>query len=63
MIGGEDATKLGPGGRLANALFPIHSAAIGGVVWRTVACITGLLPSFLLVTGFLFWRARRRRKP
>ena len=62
VIGGEDATKLGPGGRLANALFPIHSAAVGGIVWRTLACITGLLPSFLLVTGFLFWRARQRRK-
>jgi hypothetical protein len=21
----------------------------------------GLMPSFMLVTGFLFWRARRRR--
>ncbi|QDE41349.1 PepSY domain-containing protein [Luteibacter pinisoli] len=63
VVGGEDATKLGPGGRLANALFPIHSAAVGGLVWRTVACITGLLPMFLLVTGFLFWRARRRRRP
>ncbi|SEW28851.1 PepSY-associated TM helix domain-containing protein [Luteibacter sp. 329MFSha] len=62
VIGGDDATKLGPGGRLANALFPIHSAAIGGLTWRVVACITGLLPMFLLVTGFLFWRARRRHK-
>lgn len=61
VLGGDDATKLGPGGRLANALFPIHSAAVGGLPWRVVACITGLLPMFLLVTGFLFWRARRRR--
>jgi len=61
VIGGDDATKLGPGGRLANALFPIHSAAVGGMTWRVVACITGALPLFLLVTGFLFWRARRRR--
>ncbi|KJV35177.1 PepSY-associated TM helix domain-containing protein [Luteibacter yeojuensis] len=62
VIGGEDATKLGTGGRLANALFPIHSAAVGGITWRVVACITGLLPMFLLVTGFLFWRARTRRR-
>jgi len=61
VIGGVDATKLGTGGRLSDALFPIHSAAVGGVAWRVVACFTGLLPSFLLVTGFLFWRARRRR--
>lgn len=61
VLGGDDATKLGPGGRLANALFPIHSAAVGGLLWRVVACFTGLLPMFLLVTGFLFWRARQRR--
>lgn len=61
VLGGVDATKLGTGGRLADALFPIHSAAVGGIAWRIVATVTGLLPSFLLVTGFLFWRARRRR--
>jgi len=61
VIGGDDATKLGPGGRLANALFPIHSAAVGGLTWRIVASVTGLLPGFLLVTGFFFWRARKRR--
>jgi len=62
VIGGDDATKLGPGGRIANALFPIHSAAVGGLAWRIAACITGVLPAFLLVTGFLFWRARTRRR-
>jgi uncharacterized iron-regulated membrane protein len=61
VLGGDDATTLGAGGRLANALFPIHSAAVGGLPWRVVACVTGLLPMFLLVTGFLFWRARKRR--
>lgn len=61
VIGGEDATKLGTGGRLANSLFPIHSAAVGGPVWHTLAVLGGLMPSFMLVTGFLFWRARRRR--
>jgi uncharacterized iron-regulated membrane protein len=62
VLGGDDATKLGPGGRLANALFPIHSAAVGGMPWRVVACTTGTLPMFLMVTGFLFWRARKRRR-
>jgi uncharacterized iron-regulated membrane protein len=61
VIGGDDATKLGTGGRLANSLFPIHSAAVGGPVWHTLAVLGGLMPSFMLVTGFLFWRARRRR--
>ena len=61
VIGGEDATRLGTGGRLANSLFPIHSAAVGGPVWHTLAVVGGLMPTFMLVTGFLFWRARRRR--
>ncbi|ULU23652.1 PepSY-associated TM helix domain-containing protein [Dyella terrae] len=61
VLGGEDATRLGPGARLANALFPIHSAAVGGGIWRALLAIGAALPTFMLVTGFLFWRARRRR--
>ncbi len=61
VVGGDDATRLGTGARLANALFPIHSGAVGGMTWRVVACVTGVLPMGLLVTGFLFWRARKRR--
>jgi len=61
VLGGEDATRLGQGGRLANALFPIHSGAVGGGLWRTLLVIGAMLPSFMLVTGWLFWRARRRR--
>lgn len=61
VVGGEDATQLGPGARLANALFPIHSAVVGGGVWRSLLAIGALLPTFMLTTGLLFWRARRRR--
>jgi uncharacterized iron-regulated membrane protein len=61
VVGGDDATTLGTGSRLANALFPIHSAAVGGLTWRIVASIGGLLPTFLLVTGVLFWRRRLKR--
>jgi uncharacterized iron-regulated membrane protein len=61
LLGGDDATTLGTGSRLANALFPIHSAAVGGLTWRIVACVGGLLPTFLLVTGVLFWRRRLKR--
>jgi uncharacterized iron-regulated membrane protein len=61
VLGGEDATRLGRGGRLANALFPIHSGAVGGGVWRTLLAVGAALPSVMLVTGLLFWRARRRR--
>jgi uncharacterized iron-regulated membrane protein len=60
VLGGEDATRLGSGARLANALFPIHSAAVGGGIWRALLAVGAMLPAFMLVTGFLFWRARRR---
>lgn len=63
VLGGEDATRLGPGARFANALFPIHSAAVGGGIWRSLLAISALLPAFMLITGLLFWRARHRRKP
>ncbi|WP_430389910.1 PepSY-associated TM helix domain-containing protein [Dyella sp. 20L07] len=62
VLGGEDATRLGPGARLANALFPIHSAAVGGGIWRALLAVGALLPAFMLITGFLFWRARQRPK-
>jgi uncharacterized iron-regulated membrane protein len=61
VVGGEDATRLGQGSRLNNGLFPIHSAAVGGWLWHGLAAFTGLLPSFLLVTGILFWWRRRHR--
>jgi uncharacterized iron-regulated membrane protein len=61
VVGGEDARRLGRGGRLANALFPIHSATVGGVVWHALVVTGGLLPGFLLVTGVLFWWRRRHR--
>jgi uncharacterized iron-regulated membrane protein len=29
---------------------------------RLLVLLSGLLPPFFLVTGFLFWRARTRRR-
>jgi uncharacterized iron-regulated membrane protein len=63
VVASDDARNAGQGGRINNALYPIHTAAVGGMAWRIVATMTGLMPSFLLITGFLFWRARRRRPP
>lgn len=63
VVASDDARNAGQGTRINNALYPIHTAAVGGMAWRIVATLTGLMPSFLLVTGFLFWRARRRRPP
>ena len=57
----HDATADRPGARLSNAIYPLHVAAVGGFAMKIALAFTGLLPTFLLVTGFLFWRRRTRR--
>lgn len=53
------------GSRAADAIYPLHIGVAGGLPLRILTFIAGLLPAFLLVTGFLFWRRRRtaRRRP
>lgn len=57
----HDATADRPGARISNAIYPLHVAAVGGLGMKLALAFTGLLPTFLLVTGFLFWRRRTRR--
>ena len=45
--------------RMSQALYPLHVGAVGGTTMKWVTAVIGLLPMFLLVTGFLFWRRRR----
>jgi uncharacterized iron-regulated membrane protein len=62
VLAASDATRSGPGTRLAHAVYPLHA---GGShwAWRLLVAFAGLLPPFFLVTGFLFWRARTRKRP
>lgn len=62
VLGRYDATADGLGTRINQAVYPVHSGGVGGRAWRIAATASGLLPAFFLVTGFLFWRARRRRR-
>ena len=39
---------------------PLHNGEVFGVIGRLVVFVTGLLPSGLLITGFLIWRHKRR---
>lgn len=57
-----DATADRPGARLANAIYPLHVAAVGGLPMKLAMAFAGLLPTFLLVTGVLFWRRPRARR-
>ena len=44
---------------MSQALYPLHVGAVGGTAMKWATALIGLLPAFLLVTGFLFWRRRR----
>ncbi|HEY5851521.1 MAG TPA: PepSY-associated TM helix domain-containing protein [Lysobacter sp.] len=55
----QDATANGLGIRMSQAIFPLHVGAVGGVMMKWATAVVGVLPAFLLVTGFLFWRRRR----
>jgi uncharacterized iron-regulated membrane protein len=61
VLGVVDATREDTGARLSNALYPLHAGGTGSL-WWTLVLVSGLLPPFFLVTGFLFWRARTRRR-
>ena len=56
-----DATGNGLGARMSEAIYPLHIGAVGGGVMKWITAFVGLLPAFLLVTGFLFWRRRRHK--
>ena len=58
----HDATAQPVGARLDEAVYPLHIGAVGGRPYRWAVALAGLLPAFLLVTGFLFWRRRRGRR-
>lgn len=51
----HDATAQAAGARMTEAIYPLHIGAVGGPLLRWLTALAGLLPAFLLVTGFLFW--------
>ncbi|UGB38562.1 PepSY-associated TM helix domain-containing protein [Frateuria soli] len=61
VLGVTDATRADTGVRVNNAIYPLH-AGTTGPLWHALVIVSGLLPPFFLVTGYLFWRARRKRR-
>lgn len=57
----HDATAQDVGARVSETMYPLHGGFVGGRLWQWAVALTGVVPVFLLVTGFLFWNARRRR--
>jgi uncharacterized iron-regulated membrane protein len=62
VLASDDATRGGTGTRVNDAIYPLHSGRVGGWAWQLAVALAGLLPPFFVVTGFLFWRARKRRR-
>lgn len=56
------ATAEATGARAANAIYPLHIGVAGGTTMRWLTFLSGLMPAFLLATGFLFWRRRRQAR-
>lgn len=61
-LGEHDATAQPAGARLSEAIYPLHIGSVGGATYRWLTALAGLLPAFLLATGFLFWRRRRGKR-
>lgn len=61
VLGVRNAARAAPGARASDAIYPLHAGRLG-TAWWTLVTVSGLLPPFFLVTGFLFWRTRARRR-
>jgi uncharacterized iron-regulated membrane protein len=58
----HDTSRSNASTRIAAWIRPIHDGSIGGLGTRLLAVVLGLLPTALLITGFLYWRKRRARR-
>lgn len=58
----EDTAAISLGARIYNALYPIHTGAVGGMYTRILQFLVGLMPLILFVTGYVMWRNRRKVK-
>lgn len=57
----DDRTSL-KGIQISNMLFPIHSVYVGGSVYHGVMTVAGLSPLFLLISGLLTWRIKKKKR-
>ncbi|HIJ61723.1 MAG TPA: PepSY domain-containing protein [Rhodospirillaceae bacterium] len=60
VLGKQDVGRFGPLETILDLQFPLHSGEALGLGGRLTVLLSGLAPTFLLVTGFLRWRHKRR---
>ncbi len=56
----QDARKAGTGSVIEGWIHPLHDGSAGGLAGRLLTTVSGLIPLFLFVSGWLRWRVRRR---
>jgi uncharacterized iron-regulated membrane protein len=54
--------RLPPGNAMFEWLYPLHTGKLVGTPYKLVLILAGLMPLVSLVTGFIVWRSRPRRK-
>jgi uncharacterized iron-regulated membrane protein len=61
----DHALRASAGVRALNLLYPLHTGDAGGLWLRVSYVLTGLMPAWLLTSGFIIWWRRRalRRAP
>ncbi len=62
VLAERDARKQSAGDAVLAWLHPLHNGEAFGMPGRVLACVAGLLPLLLMVTGVQRWADRRRAK-
>jgi uncharacterized iron-regulated membrane protein len=58
----DSNTKKSLGDRITDSFVPVHFGTFAGLPSRIFYVFIGLSPAFLLITGFIMWRYRKRGK-
>jgi len=58
----KDSRSVGLGDRVLNSFMPIHYGTFGGLPTRIFYVFVGLAPTILMLTGFVMWWYRKRKK-
>jgi uncharacterized iron-regulated membrane protein len=62
LIGFQAPTGLAAGDSITSWLYALHFASVGGITYRLVVAVTGLLVVVLSVTGVWIWFRKRQKR-
>lgn len=62
LLSADDVRGKSLGFQLSQMIYPLHVAAVGGVMWLSATLLGGLVLVLLPITGFWFWWRRRRHR-